>query len=679
MAKFLPFLNVYIIWHPDADNKCLQLAEALYNCLNRNPDQPFAYGIGIPVYFRSLPQSLESVPKVINLEDALHTVVFVLVEDNLVVAIQGWKDYFGDLYAQNLTDTNRHLFVPVALSQSACNLHPSIAETNFVRLYDLPTEAIKPKLIHYAAHILSRLLDNNQMAAETGIKLSPLPIKLFISHTKREPKALQLAESLKQELDNTQVARFFDKVDIASGHNFADEIEGSIKNSAVIAIRSDRYSESPWCRMEVITAKRLNRPMIVVDALQYQEHRSFPYLSNIPSIRYDLANESSEIENRKGLQAIIDFALLEVLRFIYLKKKFNYLKLHQHLPQDAQFLSRPPEERDLKNNTSKLVVYPDPPLGYEENSELSEYRIPLATPTTYRGKSLKGMNIGISISEPDANELAMLGLSNAHLQSAMIEIARYCLAQGATLVYGGDLRPGGFTENLLELVRYHNDALHKDFEPVVNFLAWPLVPTLDIAWQARNSDALAINKVDAPDDLKQAGLLPDINQTRDINTIPAYVWARCLTAMREKTVHLTDARIMLGGRTTGYKGKYPGLIEEALLTLEAQKPLFLLGGFGGATLAIIQALQSIQPEKLSEAYQCANIDYEELIEEFNQKIKDQILAISPVDYAEINQKFSSYGISGLNNGLTDVENETLFYTVNIEEAIGLILKGLENL
>jgi len=52
--------------------------------------------------------------------------------------------------------------------------------------------------------------------------------------------------------------------------------------------------------------------------------------------------------------------------------------------------------------------------------------------------------------------------------------------------------------------------------------------------------------------------------------------------MREQLLVRTQARIMLGGRTTGYKGKYPGLVEEALLTLQAGKPLYLMGGFGGA-------------------------------------------------------------------------------------------------
>lgn len=33
-----------------------------------------------------------------------------------------------------------------------------------------------------------------------------------------------------------------------------------------------------------------------------------------------------------------------------------------------------------------------------------------------------------------------------HLQDAMLELARYLLAQGARLAYGGDLHLDGFTE-----------------------------------------------------------------------------------------------------------------------------------------------------------------------------------------------------------------------------------------
>ncbi len=261
----------------------------------------------------------------------------------------------------------------------------------------------------------------------------------------------------------------------------------------------------------------------------------------------------------------------------------------------------------------------------------------------------------------------------------MLEIARQCLAQGATLVYGGDLRPSGLTENLLDLVRHHNDAIHKVFNPVVNYLAWPLKSTLDTAWAAQNKDAIKIRHSDAPADLKQAGLIKDIPAGGDISGISAYLWARCLTAMREEIVEKTQARIMLGGKTLDYKGKYPGLVEEALLTLQANKPLYLLGGYGGMTQVIIQALLGQNPKTLTQDYQCADVGYQTLMEDYNLQIKEQQLAIEPIDYKGVSQTLADMGISGLNNGLKDEENLILFSTVNMEEAVGLIMMGLANL
>jgi hypothetical protein len=149
--------------------------------------------------------------------------------------------------------------------------------------------------------------------------------------------------------------------------------------------------------------------------------------------------------------------------------------------------------------------------------------------------------------------------------------------------------------------------------------------------------------------------------------------------MREEIVAKTQARIMMGGRTSGFKGKYPGLVEEVLLTLQANKPLFLLGGYGGASHAICQALQGGQPEALTESYQCRNEPYKTLLQEYNQRIADQQLDLTPIDYPALNKTFTGIGLSGLNNGLTDEENSTLFATINNEEAIGLILTGLSRI
>jgi hypothetical protein len=117
-------------------------------------------------------------------------------------------------------------------------------------------------------------------------------------------------------------------------------------------------------------------------------------------------------------------------------------------------------------------------------------------------------------------------------------------------------------------------------------------------------------------------------------------------------------------------------VEEALLTLQANKALYLLGGFGGASLALCQALQGQQPETLTQAYQCSNKNYEILLQEFNLRIAEQQLDIAPIDYESLTKIFAKFGVNGLNNGLSNEENLALFNTINTEEAIGLILMGL---
>lgn len=674
MKHYSPLLNVYVVWHPDADSRCRPLAAALYKCLNRDPDKPFSRGIGIPTYFRCVAGPDREVPLAIDLDGAEHTVILVLVEEHLVF-VEPWADYVADLFIQAETSAGKHLVVPVALSGSAFNLHSAIAKANFVRLFNLEPDTVKIKLLHYVTHALARLLENKQRSSGQGIKLSPLPIKLFISHTKREAKALELAKALKDALDDTQLDRFFDSVDIASGHDFVEEIAGNLKEAALIAIRSDRYNDSPWCRMEVMAAKRLNRPMIVVDILDDREDRSFPYLSNVPVIRFTADKPISDPETAKKLQAVIDFALLEVLRFVYIQKHFEHLQKCQWLPQQALILSRAPEELDLRKTKAEQIIYPDPPLGYEENLELGHYKIPMHTPTTIRGSWLSGLAIGVSISDTDPGELQILGLSAAHLQNAMQQIACQCLVQGATLVYGGDLRKGGFTENLLELVRYHNDDLKRAIKPVKNYLVWPLKSSLDIEWAAENKDALSIEVSAKPEALAEVKSPPPGENSDAYN----YFFARCLTAMREHIVATTQARIMMGGKTAGYKGKYPGLVEEALLTLKAGKPLFLLGGYGGASRVIIEALQGRQPDALTLDYQCRQSSYKSLVDYYNRQVAEQQLAIEPISYHVVSDTFAEIGINGLNNGLSNEENLRLFVTQNHEEAIGLILEGLMQL
>ena len=52
----------------------------------------------------------------------------------------------------------------------------------------------------------------------------------------------------------------------------------------------------------------------------------------------------------------------------------------------------------------------------------------------------------------------------------------------------------------------------------------------------------------------------------------------------------TDARVLIGGRRQGFQGDWPGLVQETVFAIEAGKPVYLAGGFGGVTADMTMSL-----------------------------------------------------------------------------------------
>src|SRR5262249_4751438 len=153
-----------------------------------------------------------------------------------------------------------------------------------------------------------------------------------------------------------------------------------------------------------------------------------------------------------------------------------------------------------------------------------------------------------------------------------------------------------------------------------------------------------------------------------------YAWARSLTAMREKMAEKTDARVLLGGQVSGFRGKYPGLVEEAVMALRSKTPVYLVGGFGGCTRAIIDTLNGGGPEALSDAFQSRDPLNQAIAEKFRTAAADG--RTTAINYAAEVEFLRSVGVAGLNNGLSDAENEVLFESRNLPEIVHFLLKGL---
>ncbi|MCK9613622.1 MAG: hypothetical protein M0R16_12130 [Bacteroidales bacterium] len=290
---------------------------------------------------------------------------------------------------------------------------------------------------------------------------------------------------------------------------------------------------------------------------------------------------------------------------------------------------------------------------------------------TVQKTTLYGKRIAISVS--GSEELEQLGLSENHIKDATIEIARYLLVNGATMLYGGDLRHNGFTALFSEL-SYQYKYLSDREARFVNYFPFP------------NSRFLTDN--DLADFLKkqvEARILPvpkhlgDPDPRKDYkpleNVEDRFLYSECYADMRIQMAKESNARIVLGGRQKGYTGYFPGIVEETFHALNAGNAVYLLGGFGGATKSIIDIISGSIPPQMTNEFQFDTA----FLNDFRKYASDKFPV--PLDYTFLVDFFKKYKVETLSeqNGLTVEENQILFDSINIHELVFLIIKGLKNI
>ncbi|UII32778.1 hypothetical protein LVD17_02890 [Fulvivirga ulvae] len=116
-------------------------------------------------------------------------------------------------------------------------------------------------------------------------------------------------------------------------------------------------------------------------------------------------------------------------------------------------------------------------------------------------------------------------------------------------------------------------------------------------------------------------------------------------------------------------------MEEAYQTLKANKPIYLIGGFGGAAKSIIKIIQGDIPPQMTNDFQFDT--------DFLKKFKSYTSGKSTVklDYDYLVDFFKKYTVDTISkgNGLSKEENLILFESTNIHEIVFLIMKGLKNI
>lgn len=284
---------------------------------------------------------------------------------------------------------------------------------------------------------------------------------------------------------------------------------------------------------------------------------------------------------------------------------------------------------------------------------------------------LQQNSIAISVSESE--ELEILGLSSEHIKDISIELARYLIVNGATLLYGGDLRVGGFTEVFSELSFQYKRQKDRSYR-FINYFAFPISKKLSTNYRAEFLKKQVEAKVlEVP---KHLGVIDQMKEYQPFISIQdRYVIAECLTDMRIQMATDCNARIVLGGRQKGFTGYFPGIVEEAYHSLKANKPIYLLGGYGGAAKSIVDVICGNKPKELTNEFQFNT--------KFLMEFRDWSTGRSAVkvDYDYLIAYLQKHTVESIsqNNGLSVGENQILFNSTNIHELVFIIIKGLQSI
>jgi len=193
--------------------------------------------------------------------------------------------------------------------------------------------------------------------------------------------------------------------------------------------------------------------------------------------------------------------------------------------------------------------------------------------------------VRVALSVSDSPDLARLGLTADHLNLVAAEVARAVILAGGIITYGGRLRPEGFTQIVVGEVRRYGDGRHAVEiyvpEPEYRDISPDDLRAMDLRLGTSGSIKLVTS----------SGATKSIPEPRN-DSAPGSSEsdAQALTAMRRTVSQLSDARVAVGGKLSGFRGSEPGVIEEVRLSLESSKPVYVSGGYGGAAAAIAKKL-----------------------------------------------------------------------------------------
>jgi hypothetical protein len=694
VIEFVPPFKAHLCWfaNPDADPRCFEIVRELYEFLHRpiGDDVVLRPGLEMPLEVgRDLEHLLDALDAKPSTEPSAGVRLVIAVLDTAAYQSAANRKVI-DRAKQRWATPGVEVFLPVVLDKRWLGELPagSLELLAAISLEDnLKDAALRRWMLGsdvavVAARSLLRQLGTN----------APAKPRIFISHTKADGE--QLATGLADHIrSKTRAEVWFDQTDVRRGEQLARQLELAAGDGIVLVVRTDRYSESPWCQIELLDAKRLRVPIVTVLAHAEGEPWSSAYGGNHRTMSWAAGREWEVVA--RCVQA-----WLHALHF----RAYAAASLARaSLPADSEILPRRPELLDLIaiGAERRLIVHPDPPLSEGEAALLRAARpaIRLATPTTLLGRVLLVRDpqppladTVVAFSLSTASELPRVddkkvgsGITQEHLEDVLYSIVLATLNSGARIAYGGDFRKqDGYATKLAELLSSRRRLGTGTSSQLVCFL----------------------DRTGRPGDgeIEFQPMTVDCPQEIDELTDPARA-ALWHSAMREQMARASHARIVLGGKSYatvtpddgGYFGPWSGVLEEAYRTACTGGALYIVGGFRGAAGVIAEMLQAGRvPDGWTNAAQTGPVA--QLIEQVDQVrralvakgiAKTTLLARESGELCGMQElaqelidrwkKLVAGDTTAWDNGLSIEENQRLFVSTDRTEITQLVFDGLRRL
>ena len=368
-----PFLITYVVWHPGfAEGR--QIAETLYDHYRRKLFENVAGGTGLSVIYRFEPPVGEAAPLPIDFREGETAAVIVLFDEQFAA---------DPAYMTWLTDTAERAdavglatrVFPVAIDAALTKTGMTEQAVRWDKWGAMPGTARTRRLIssltYQFARMLRSYLERLRHPADPDEVLERYlrKVQVFLSHSKRDKDGERIAKLIRQALFAGEgLSSFFDVHDIAPGLRFDKVILNQVRVSAVVAIHTDSFSSREWCRREIIEAKRASVPLVVANCIADLDERGFPYMGNVPVVRMNP-------ERADRIEDVIGRLLDEVLKDFLWRCRVELVQ--PGAGPEVRFLPRPPELISLAAlggppGEDVVLVYPDPPLGSEEQRLFEE-------------------------------------------------------------------------------------------------------------------------------------------------------------------------------------------------------------------------------------------------------------------------------------------------------------------